>query len=322
MDGFLNIDKAAGWTSHDVVAKVRSLLKISKVGHAGTLDPQATGVLPLCLGKATKLSEFLLHTDKKYRVVMKLGVTTDTQDADGRVLMRSETAAINRAAVEKVLKAFVGRIQQVPPMYSAVKIKGQPLYKMARRGQVVERAARDVTIYSLDILEMNESEVTFDVVCSRGTYIRTLCADAGERLGVGAHCLRLERRRCGPFCIEESVTLEEFESALAEEKHHRLVYDFSKVLGHLPELVVRSERAERVLHGVPLGYPDIHWPVVPFKKGDLFRVAMPDMGLVALVKALADSLNLQTQRPHAPLFKVEKVLVEELKFKSRDCTAV
>jgi len=322
VEGFLNINKAAGWTSHDVVAKVRTLLKITKVGHAGTLDPQATGVLPICLGKATKLSEFLLHTDKKYRVVMKLGVVTDTQDADGQVLMRSETTAIDLGAVEKVLKAFVGRIQQIPPMFSAIKVKGQPLYKMARRGQVVERSAREVTIYSLDVLEMNESEVTFDVVCSRGTYIRTLCADAGERLGVGAHCQKLERRRCGPFSIEAAVTLEELESALSEEKHHRLVYGLSEVLGHLPELVIRTERAERVLHGVPLGCQDIYWPEATFKKGDLFRVVTPDMGLVALVRALMGSLEVQTQRPHTPLFKIEKVLVEELKLKSRNFTAV
>jgi tRNA pseudouridine55 synthase len=322
MDGFLNINKAAGWTSHDVVAKVRSLLKISKVGHAGTLDPQATGVLPVCLGKGTKLSEFLLHTDKKYRVVMKLGVTTDTQDADGQVLMRSETAAIHLGLVEKVLNAFVGRIQQIPPMYSAIKVKGQPLYKMARRGQVVERPAREVTIHSLDVLEMRESEVTFDVVCSRGTYIRTLCADAGERLGVGAHCLRLERRRCGSFRIEEAVTLEEVESALAEGKHHRLVYGLSEVLGHLPELVIPTERAERVLHGASLEYQDIRWSEATFKKGDLFRVVTPDVGLVALVKALTDSLELETQHPYAPLFKVEKVLVDPLKFKSRNWTAV
>jgi tRNA pseudouridine55 synthase len=297
-------------------------MKPPKVGHAGTLDPQATGVLPICLGKATKLSEFLLHADKKYRVVMKLGVTTDTQDASGQVLMRSETTAVDQKEVEKALKTFVGRIEQIPPMYSAVKIKGQPLYKMARRGQRVERSAREVTIYSLDILGMREAEVTFEVVCSRGTYIRTLCADTGDRLGVGAHCLMLERRRCGPFRIEEAVTLEELESALIEDKHHRLIYGLSEVLGHLPKLTVRTERVERVLHGVPLGYQDIHWPKAAFNKGDLFSVVTPDMRVVALVKALTGSLELQTQRLHVPLFKIEKVLVEELKLKNHDCTAV
>ncbi len=326
MDGFLNIHKAAGWTSHDVVARVRGLLmapqmKLPKVGHAGTLDPQATGVLPICLGKATKLAEFLLHADKQYRVVMKLGVVTDTQDADGQVLMRSEASAVNRESVEKVLKAFVGRIRQIPPMYSAIKVKGQPLYKIARKGQVVDRPAREVTIYSLDVLEMHDTEVTFDVVCSRGTYIRTLCADAGERLGVGAHCLKLERRRCGRFRIEDAVTLEEFEAALAQGRHHRMVYGLAEVLDHLPELLIRTESAERVLHGVPLGYQDVQWPEMVFQKGDLFRVVAPGMGLVALAKALVGSLN-QIPRAQAPLFKIEKVLVEQFKVKSRDCTAV
>ena len=341
MDGFLNIHKAAGWTSHDVVAKVRNLLtarhlaspvtgrgvgaseersphgppqmKPPKVGHAGTLDPQATGVLPICLGKATKLAEFLLHTDKQYRVVMKLGVATDTQDAHGQVLRRAETSGITPELVEKALKSFVGRIQQTPPMYSAIKVKGQPLYKMARKGQVIDRLAREVTIYTLDVLEMREDEVTFDVVCSRGTYIRTLCADVGEQLGVGAHCLRLERRRCGPFRIEEAVTLEELEEALVQDKHHRMVYSSAVVLGHLPKLVIRSERVERALHGAPLGQQDIQWPKATFKKGDLFRVVMPDIGLVALARALMGSLDLHPDHTGDPLFKIEKVLVEPVR---------
>jgi len=322
MDGFLNIHKAAGWTSHDVVAKVRNLLKVSKVGHAGTLDPQATGVLPICLGKATKLAEFLLHTDKKYRVVMKLGVATDTQDAHGQVLRRAETNGITPELVERVLKSFVGRIQQIPPMYSAIKVKGQPLYKMARKGQVIDRLAREVTIYALDVLEMREDEVTFDVVCSHGTYIRTLCADVGEQLGVGAHCLRLERRRCGPFRIEDAVTLEELEAALVQDKHYRMVYSPGVVLGHLPELVIRSERAERALHGAPLGQQDVQGPKETFKKGDLFRVVTPDIGLVALARALMGSLELQPNPTRDPLFKIEKVLVESLKVKGRTYTTV
>jgi tRNA pseudouridine55 synthase len=351
MNGFLNIHKEAGWTSHDVVAKVRNLLtarhlalpvtgrsasggvgaleersphgppqmKPPKVGHAGTLDPQATGVLPICLGKATKLAEFLLHTDKEYRVVMKLGVATDTQDAQGQVLMRAETRGMTLKLVEKALKSFIGRVQQIPPMYSAIKVKGEPLYKMARRGQVVDRSSREVTIYALKILEMHEAEVTFDVVCSRGTYIRTLCADVGEQLGVGAHCSKLQRRRCGPFQIEEAVTLEELESALVEGKHHQMVYSLAVVLGHLPELIVRSERVEKAFHGTPLGYQDILWPKATFKKGDLFRVVTPDIGLMALARALMGSLDLRVNRTGDPLFKIEKVLVENALPKVKSC---
>jgi tRNA pseudouridine55 synthase len=322
MNGFLNINKAAGWTSHDVVAKVRNQLRIVKVGHGGTLDPQATGVLPICLGKATKLVEFLLYTDKQYRVVMKLGVTTDTQDAQGQVLKRVETCGITPDSVEKTLQSFVGRIHQTPPMYSAVKVKGQPLYKIARKGQVVHRLPREVTIYALEILKMDQTEVTFDVICSRGTYVRTLCADVGERLGVGAHCLRLERRRCGPFRIEESVTLEAWETALIQGKQHQMIYGPAVVLGHLPELVVRDEKPERVLHGVPLGLRDIEWPKTAFKKGDLFRVVGPGLELLALARALRESSDLQSNQSGDPLFKIEKVLVENLSVKGHTYTTV
>ena len=318
MHGFINLNKAAGWTSHDVVAKVRKISRVSKVGHAGTLDPQATGVLPICVGKATKLAEFWLHTDKQYRVVMKLGEATDTQDAEGQVLNRVEASSVGLESVEKAFKAFVGRIQQVPPMYSAIKVRGQPLYKMARKGEVVDRPAREVTIHSLVLLEMHEAEVTFDVVCSRGTYIRTLCADVGEHLGVGGHCLRLERRRCGPFRIGESITLEGFEAALAEGKHGRVIHDLGVVLGHLPELVIRTERAEKVCHGVPIRYQDIECAVAEFKRGDLFRVAAPEIGLVALARALRGRDDLQTKDAQDPLFKVEKVLVDERRIMTRD----
>lgn len=321
MDGFLNINKAAGWTSHDVVARVRRLLRIPKVGHAGTLDPQARGVLPICLGKATKLSEFWLHTEKQYRVVMKLGEVTDTQDADGQVLHRVEAGGVSLESVKKAFQSFVGQIQQVPPMYSAIKVKGQPLYKMARKGLVVDRPAREVTIHSLCLLEMNGTEVTFDVVCSRGTYIRTLCADVGNQLGVGAHCLRLERQRCGPFRIEQSVTLEEFEAALAQGTHSRMVYDLGEVVSHLPELVLRKEGTERACHGAPLGFQDIEWPGTEFKRGDLFRVVTPDLGLLGLARALIgrDEIRKSAQDP---LFKVEKVLLGGLMMNSRNYSAI
>lgn len=328
MDGFLNINKAAGWTSHDVVACIRRLLtrhlsasgglpstgfqpRRFRVGHAGTLDPQATGVLPVCLGKATRLVEFLLDCNKQYRVVMKLGETTDTQDADGRVLTRTDAGTISRDQVEKTLKSFEGKIQQVPPMYSALKVKGQPLYKLARKGQVIDRAPREVTITSLTLLGMHQNEVTFEGICSRGTYVRTLCADIGERLGVGAHCLRLERRRYGPFKVEEAMTLEEFEAALGSGKYTEIMYPLEVALTHLPELVLRHEGVERILNGVPIGPADIQWPTTPFQKGDRFRVTVPEMGLVAIARALVDFKEIRSDRVQGPLFKTEKVLVEK-----------
>jgi tRNA pseudouridine55 synthase len=322
MDGFLNIHKTAGWTSHDVVAKIRQLLKISKVGHAGTLDPQATGVLPICLGKATKLAEFWLHTEKEYRTVMKLGEVTDTHDASGRILMRKAASAVSRELVEEALGLFVGRIQQIPPMYSAVKMRGQPLYKMARRGEIVDRPSREVQIYAIRLLEKREAEVSFDVVCSRGTYIRSLCADVGEKLGVGAHCLRLERRRYGPFQVEDAVTLEALEAAQKSGDHQRMVHGLGEVLNHLPELILKKERAEKAWHGVPIGDHDIQQPAGLFEKGDLFRVIVPQVGLVALAKALMGRTDTEPMRSRLPLFKIEKVLVGEEKMKIYNYTPV
>jgi len=220
--GFVNVHKPAGWTSHDVVAKVRSLLKSAlgvpvKVGHVGTLDPMATGVLPLCIGKATKAAQYLVSEGKIYRAVMKLGERTDTQDATGTVQSRADQAVIDgidRERIETVCREFVGPIQQLPPMYSAVKVAGSPLYKAARAGVEVERTPREVVIASLRILEIDGPLVTMEVDCSKGTYIRTLCADIGDRLGVGAHLAGLERLRVGPFALERAVTLERIEAMI------------------------------------------------------------------------------------------------------------
>lgn len=300
MDGFLNLDKPSGWTSHDVVAKVRRVVSGAKVGHAGTLDPQATGVLPLCLGKATKLVDFVMNSPKEYRVRMRLGVTTDTQDAEGRVISREENLAVGRAAVEEALRAFVGPVRQVPPMYSAIKMKGQPLYKLARKGQTVERTARPVTIYSLDLLDFEGDAAIFDVVCSRGTYVRTLCADIGEKLGVGAICEGLQRRKCGPFRIEEAVALDDVLFALAGGDFHRILHGLDAVLGHLPELRIRPDRLSRVLNGVPIAFRDLECVPREFAAETLFRVTSPEKGVVALAKS---------DRHPEGVFKVEKVLV-------------
>src|SRR3989442_915478 len=235
LDGVLVINKPAGWTSHGVVARARTLLGMPKVGHTGTLDPAATGVLVLCLGRATRIAEYLMHADKAYRAVLRLGVATDTQDATGTVIGRVAETLPDRAAIVAVMNRFVGRRQQVPPMYSAVKVQGVPLYKAARAGRTVSRSPREFTIRSLEIRSITPTpssesglgssrvgaggvsagpppatiDVTFDVVCSKGTYVQTLCADIGELLGVGGHLASLERRRVGRFCIEEAMSLDE-----------------------------------------------------------------------------------------------------------------
>lgn len=218
-NGIINIYKEAGFTSHDVVAKLRGILKQKKIGHTGTLDPEAVGVLPVCLGKGTKVCELLTDKDKVYETIMCLGVVTDTQDMTGKVLARSEVH-VTREMLEEVLETFRGEYDQVPPMYSALKVQGKKLYELAREGKVVERKARRVQILGLDLLEIEPDgiHVHMRVHCSKGTYIRTLCQDIGEKLGCGAAMEKLVRTQVGVFKLEEALTLNAVEALVSQNK--------------------------------------------------------------------------------------------------------
>lgn len=251
-DGVLNVHKPSGWTSHDVVAKVRSMLGGVKVGHAGTLDPVATGVLPVLIGRGTRIAEYLLDWDKEYRGVLRLGETTDTQDATGTVLCRCSAEGLTEERIREVASRFVGPSRQIPPMYSAVKVAGTPLYKSARAGRTVARDARDVQVYELEVLGINGTEVELRVVCSKGTYVRTLCADIGEALGVGGHLCSLERRRVGPLDLEQALTLQDIKSLVAAGSLTDHLMPLDQALQSLPALTVDRAAAARVLHGVPV----------------------------------------------------------------------
>ena len=317
--GFVNANKPSGWTSHDVVAKVRSLLKSAlsapvKVGHVGTLDPMATGVLPLCIGKATKAAQYLVAEEKTYRAVMKLGERTDTQDATGAVLSRADQASIDgidRARIETVCREFVGTIRQVPPMYSAVKVGGTPLYKAARAGVEVERASREVVIVSLRVLEIDGPSVAMEVECSKGTYIRTLCADIGDRLGVGAHLSRLERLGVGPFTLERSVTLERIEAAIRSGTFEELLTPVDAVLAHLPLVIVDDAAAERVGHGAPVpvspGNGMIGTP--PWRPGQSVRIRRNEGDVIAIGRMVVESSSMQG-KPAPCMIRVDTVLAE------------
>jgi len=216
-NGILNVYKEAGFTSHDVVAKLRGILGQKKIGHTGTLDPNAVGVLPICLGSATKLSMALTDKDKEYIAVLKLGITTDTQDLTGTVL--SERAVtVNEEAVKAAIFSFMGSYSQVPPMYSAVKVKGKRLYELARKGKEIDRPPRLVEIKELEILALELPEVKFRLVCSKGTYVRTLCFDVGEKLGCGGAMASLERTRSGEFLACHALTLSQIEKLVKENK--------------------------------------------------------------------------------------------------------
>jgi tRNA pseudouridine55 synthase len=216
VDGIFSINKTAGMTSHDVVAYVRRLAQQKRVGHAGTLDPAATGVLPVCLGQATRVAEYLSESGKSYRATIRFGIVTDTYDGEGRIV-REAPVNLTREQIEAALPAFLGEIEQVPPVYSAIKRGGQRLYALARAGQDVEVEARRVRIDALRVVSWNSPDLVLDVECGKGTYIRSLAFDLGELLGPGAHLATLVRARSGPFTLGESLTLDELEQAFAED---------------------------------------------------------------------------------------------------------
>ncbi|MFL9815447.1 tRNA pseudouridine(55) synthase TruB [Stutzerimonas sp. VN223-3] len=258
VSGIILLDKPRGFSSNAALQKVRWLLNAEKAGHTGSLDPLATGVLPLCFGEATKFSQYLLDADKGYETLAQLGVTTTTADAEGEVLAR-KPVTISQAQLEAVLPQFRGDIQQVPPMYSALKRDGQPLYKLARAGEVVEREPRSVTIASLDLLSLEADQARFAVACSKGTYIRTLVEDIGHELGCGAHVAELRRTQAGPFHLAQTVSLEELERVHAEggaDAVDAFLKPIDSGLEHWPLLQLSEHSAFYWLHGQPVRAPE------------------------------------------------------------------
>lgn len=250
MDGFIVIDKPAGLTSHDIVARVRRILGQKKVGHTGTLDPFATGVLPVAVGEGTKAIPYLDESVKVYRATMVLGSATDTQDCTGRVEREGDWSHLLPETVSAVIGAFVGRIKQVPPMYSAIKQGGVPLYRLARKGCEVEREPRDVEINSIRIEYMSLPLIEFTVSCSRGTYVRTLAHDIGERLGCGAHLKELRRMRSGPFDLLGAITLDDMIRLKDSGNIQSCFIPPNAVLGHLLAVELSEEDARKVYCGV------------------------------------------------------------------------
>ena len=251
MDGILVINKEKDYTSHDVVAKLRGILRMKKIGHTGTLDPQAQGVLPVALGKGTRLVELLTQKKKTYRAVLRLGVETDTQDMTGTILSEKEVS-VTEEDVRKVCRSFLGHQLQVPPMYSALKVNGKKLYELAREGKVVERAPRPVEFYEINVESVTLPLVTFTVTCSKGTYIRTLCHDIGQKLGCGGAMEELLRTASGKFTLTDSYTLAEIERFVSDGTIEQKVLSISQVLSDYPLLCTTSEGTRLLLNGNPL----------------------------------------------------------------------
>lgn len=256
MDGIINIYKEPGFTSFDVVAKLRGILKEKKIGHTGTLDPDARGVLPVCVGKATRVCEYLTDHDKEYEALLHLGIDTDTQDMSGKVLRESDQIP-GEEEIRDIIKSFVGENRQIPPMYSAVKVGGQKLYDLARKGIEVERKPRKITIFSIDILEVNLPLVKMSVHCSKGTYIRTLCHDLGEKAGCGGCMEQLLRTRTGNFALNTSLTLKEVEDIakrrdIQGRKMEDILLPIEDVFPQYRKVYGKKEAEKLLLNGNPV----------------------------------------------------------------------
>lgn len=256
LHGIINVYKEKGYTSHDVVAKLRGIAGQKKIGHTGTLDPDAEGVLPVCLGRATKVCDLLTDKDKVYRAVLLMGQTTDTQDTSGTVLDTSDVSNLNEAQVTEAVQSFVGEYAQIPPMYSALKVGGKKLYELAREGKTVERKARNVMIHSIKILRLDLPRVEMEVSCSKGTYIRTLCHDIGEKLGVGGCMESLLRVQVGRFVLADSLRLSEIQEAKEAGNLEKMLQPIDSVFEQYRAVQIRSDQEKRLQNGNVFRKPD------------------------------------------------------------------
>lgn len=258
ISGILLLDKPVGISSNEALQKVKRIFYAQKAGHTGSLDPLASGMLPLCFGDATKFSQFLLNANKRYRVVAKLGVKTETGDAEGKIIFEKSAEKVSKKSIEKILKEFTGEISQIPSMYSAIKHNGQPLYKLARQGIVVDRESRKITIYKLDLLDFAKDLIDLEVCCSKGTYIRTLIEDIGDKLNCGAHVFALRRLNCGVFDEKEMVTMSQLENLIDEKKFKELddlLLPIDSMLKGFPEVNLSEAGAFYIKQGHPIIVP-------------------------------------------------------------------
>ena len=287
MDGVLNINKPSGMTSHDVVEHVRRILHERRIGHTGTLDPMATGVLVLCVGKATRIAQYLEAGEKEYKAVMRLGVTTDTLDAEGRILETNSYSPPDVPKINEVMQGFTGSIMQRPPAYSAIKVAGVPSYKLAREGKAEPLKPRQVMIYRIDLTEYEDPLVSLTVRCSKGVYIRTLCSEIGAALGMGAHLAGLERTRSGHFRIDHALTLDELQNMTTAGNVAQALMSIDDALLTFPSIPISEAETVRVLHGNQISCPASLADI----SSDLVRLHSPAGTLLALARINAGILK-------------------------------
>jgi tRNA pseudouridine55 synthase len=301
-EGVLPVNKPAGFTSHDVVAKMRRVLGMKRIGHTGTLDPQVTGVLPLCLGRATRFVEYIQELPKQYEAELCIGYSTDTEDWTGETIERLQPgqAELTEEQVRRTLAAFVGTIDQVPPMYSAVKVGGKKLYELAREGKEIERKARKVDIYEIETLGMDllaeYPKIRFRALCSKGTYIRTLCVDIGKALGYPAVMTDLVRSRAGSISLDRCMTLEQIEDLHRTGKLTDMIIPADRIATHLPECTVSEKDAIHAMQGKTIPFPQC--PISP-EAGDLIRMYDPQGTFVGLFRVDRERETLRPEKVFA-----------------------
>ena len=307
-DGILNLDKPRGPTSHDIVSRVRALTGVRRVGHAGTLDPLATGVLVVCLGRATRVTEYLMAPEygaqKVYRARVRLGVATDTHDAEGKVVAE-EPVTVTRAEVEDALARFRGTIAQIPPMFSALKREGEPLYRLARRGIEVAREARQVDVLRLELTGWEPPELNLEMTCSPGTYVRVLANDLGQALGCGAHLAALSRLASGDFCLDDSITLAEFTQAASEGRWHEYLQPLDSALARFPAVQLGADEARRLCQGqaIPIS---CSFPLSSEVKGEEMSLARAYGCGGTFLALVANDLTAGVWRPRKVLCSPER----------------
>ena len=282
--GVLNIYKEKGYTSHDVVARLRRIVGQKKIGHTGTLDPEAAGVLPVCLGKATKLCDLLTDKDKTYEAVLLLGISTDTQDTTGKILEEKNTADLREEAVREVVLSFEGEYDQIPPMFSALKVGGKKLYELARDGKEVERKPRHVQIYRIRILQIDLPRVRMEVTCSKGTYIRTLCHDIGEKLGCGGCMESLLRTRVERFGVAESLRISEVEQLMDEGTLQEHMIKVDEMFPDYQKVYLTPEASAAVRNGNSFRLGDVIWisELSGFQNAERVRVYDEERNFIAV----------------------------------------
>jgi len=307
-DSIVNLFKPAGPTSFDMVWSVRKILGVKKAGHIGTLDPAADGVLPICLNRSTRIIQFLSPLQKTYRATLELGSETDTQDATGQKISIKDPSFVNQAMVKQVFQTFIGEQDQVPPMYSAKKKNGIPLYKLARNGINIARNPVKVTVYSIDFIKKEKNQISFEVRCSTGTYVRTLSHDIGKKLGCYAHMVRLTRTKVGLFGLGRTLTLEELKDAHKEGSLPKKLLPLEEALNFLPAIRVKEEYLESVSHGVALSKCFLETLPDRFEPGHYFRVFGNNDKVLAVVEPVVNQDRLPELTPGDIVFKAKRVL--------------